>query len=409
MLSNLDADNRRRLLAHLPPQDAARLRAAAAALSDVDPLEIRRTVSAFVGRISAAQQQPQAGAPASATPENLHADSSNAGRRDPADVRSDRTASHPGSSAASPSKGAADSSGGLKFLNDVSDATLLRAIGSEHPQTIAVVLASIDPRQAGRLLQQLPPQPRGEAIRRLSRLEEVPQDVIDDIGRHLRGLIGTVDQVGSGEGRRLLTSIFSALGAEDRDALGAGLVDTDGEIAAALAEAERAQPRSTRSNQDATENHSGQGREARSGEAHQTAPQILRLDAQRSNDPMSGLDAGQLNSGRLASQPHSPGQADVPGLPEIAEADAVLENLPAARLREVLAELTAREALLTLCGVTPRCVRRLLRTMPRRGAKEVRQRLHSLGPLDLSEIDRAKQKAAAVAVGSAAPTTARAA
>lgn len=430
LLSNLDADNRRRLLAHLPPQDAARVRAAAAALSDVDPLEVRRTVSAFVGRISAAQRPASTAAPAAATAESRHPESrhaqhfSSTGQPEAAGVPSERTGSGPVPGAPSrPSS--ADSGGGLKFLNDVSDATLLRAIGSEHPQTIAVVLASIAPHQAARLLQQLAPQARGEAIRRLSRLEEVPQDVIDDIGRHLRGLIGTVDQVGSGEGRRLLTSIFSALGAEDRQALGAGLADTDGGIAAALAEAAQAeaaratspaaqsppsnQPSAEQGNRASTTDSSvGQENGAVQGQAGPVRAERDGSPSARAGES-SDDDGDESAPHILPLASHALGLQAFAALPEVAEASSLLENLPAERLRQVLADLTAREALLTLCGLTPRCVRRLLRAMPRRAAKEVRQRLHALGPLDLSDIDRAKQKAAAVAAGSAPHGTARAA
>lgn len=411
LLSHLDAESRRRLLAHLPPRDAANLRAAAASLADVDPLEVRRTVSAFVGRISIARQQ-MAGATAERHSERT--------------ARGPEKASHGSERVVTASEDSADGDasavpapkGALQFLHDVPDATLLRAVQSEHPQTIAVVLASIAPKQAARLLRRLEPHQRSEAIRRLGRLEDVPQEAMDDIGRHLRDLIGAVGEIGSGEGRRKLASIFSELGADDRNWFEQNIAASDGVLAAAWADAERNLSSSPASGAAAvTPEAPAEAAKSRDGA---DAALILPIDS-RSAARVGGADDAHGGTARRdetrvqldatahdGHQPHDSDGAraeasDAASGPISAEhANAVLERLRPAQLREVLAELPTRQSLLAVCGLSPRCVRRLLRAMPRRQAKQVRERLDSLGPLELREVDRAKCAAAAVVLGEAA-------
>lgn len=429
LLSNLDAESRRRLLAHLPPRDAANLRAAAASLTDVDPLEVRRTVSAFVGRIAIAREE-MAGATAGRGAERAARGSERPAR---STERAAWGSENGATAAADSADGGGDESaapapkGALQFLHDVPDATLLRAVQSEHPQTIAVVLASIAPKQAARLLRRLEPSQRSEAIRRLGRLEDVPQEAIDDIGRHLRDLIGAVGELGSGEGRRKLASIFSELGADDRTWLDERLTSSDGAIAAAWADAERSfspGPAPTAAALPAEAPAEAVDRRddeadaprllpidrrsaARAGGADETDGEIGRREGTRPR-----LDGASHGSREPGPSDREPGASDRPraGGSDAAataisaeHADAVLERLRPAQLREVLAQLPTRQSLLAVCGLSPRCVRRLLRAMPRRQAKEVRQRLDSLGPLELREVDRAKCAAAAVLLGGAAP------
>ncbi|MBI2369814.1 MAG: flagellar motor switch protein FliG, partial [Deltaproteobacteria bacterium] len=66
----------------------------------------------------------------------------------------------------------------LKFLDNKTIANFLKA---EHPQTIAVVLAHLDPLQAGAVLTLLPEEIQADVAMRMACLENVPPGVIKEI------------------------------------------------------------------------------------------------------------------------------------------------------------------------------------------------------------------------------------
>lgn len=369
LINHLDAENRRKLLSHFTPDEASRLRAAAASLSDVDPLEVRRVVTSFVGRITVAQreldsqreQNTQRGMPGS------------------------RQAAQGAASEVSANEVGGNANGirtpQLHFLGGVSDLTLLQAIETEHPQTVAVVLASLAPEQAARLLKRLPESLRNEAIRRLGRLDEIPADVLEDIGKHLKATIGSLEPIINGAGRKTLTSIFAAMGDDERSTVGTSLAQSDNLVAAALQAVEgelREQPPTP----SVGNGVAGESLRTAAAQAVTLQPSLavvgLGSDSpeERSDTvEMAALQATSLNA---------------------AAVDEWLENLPSRQLQAGLAELETRTALLALCGLTPVCVKRVLRTLPRRQAKEIEQRLGQLGTVDLTEIESAKYRLAVV-------------
>ncbi len=85
--------------------------------------------------------------------------------------------------------------------------------------------------------------------------------------------------------------------------------------------------------------------------------------------------------------------------PSAAEtADAIhtrLVALPTERLRQALASVETRQSLLALCGLPSATAEKVLASLPRRQARQVRRQLSDLGTIELREIDRAK---AAVAI-----------
>ncbi len=65
-------------------------------------------------------------------------------------------------------------------------------IRSEHPQTIALILAHMDPAQAGLVLAELPEHLQVDVVLRVARLEGVPPDVVGEIDSLLRERLKTM-------------------------------------------------------------------------------------------------------------------------------------------------------------------------------------------------------------------------
>ncbi len=357
LLNNLDAENRRRLLAHFPAAEASRLRSAAASLTDVDPLEVRRVVTAFMGRISVVQNEA---------------------------VTAETQA--PQVAAAEGSTNSKQKANQLDFLSQCSDVTLLKAVESEHPQTIAVVLASLQSEQAARLLKALPENLRIEAIRRLGRLDEIPQEVLDDVGRHLKSLVGNLEPLMSSESRRTLTSILAAFGDGERESLVGSLANSDGLIASALADIQR-----TALSVGAANVGGGPGITGPTARSEMSLPEQRgaaengNIQRNAQSNTQNSATANDANYRRLES----------PSDRSTAEVDLLLESLPPRDLQVVLAALDAREALLTLCGLSNQAVKRLLRSLPRRQSKAIQARMTQMGAMDFHEIESAKRSAVA--------------
>ncbi|HEY7490226.1 MAG TPA: flagellar motor switch protein FliG [Candidatus Tectomicrobia bacterium] len=70
---------------------------------------------------------------------------------------------------------------GLEALRWLDPKTIARFLQSEHPQTIAVIVAHLDPPQAGIVLSTLPPTLRGEVVLRIAKLERIPPGVIQEL------------------------------------------------------------------------------------------------------------------------------------------------------------------------------------------------------------------------------------
>jgi len=334
LMTSFEEPVARALLGQLPPLERARLRRAMADLEDVDPLERRRAQAEFVQ----ATRQQVGGAPQGTTPPartlGNEAVELQFKHREEAEPAADR-----GASEAPP----------LAFLSDVPDDSLLGAIIGEHPQTIAIVLASLAPHQAARLLPGLSDSLRAEALRRLARLEHLPPDALDSIGDHLRRLLAdaTPRAVGVGAGGRSLHAILAEMPQQTRR----GVAEELGIDPQTLPASEPSEPEAPAA-VDVSESDAVEGPEDATAGA---APEPASL----------AIDSIQL--------------------------DRLLGRLSTDRLREALAQLETREALLALCGFPRKEADRVLRSLPRRQAKQIRQQLAGLGTLTIGEVDQAKQ------------------
>jgi flagellar motor switch protein FliG len=77
-------------------------------------------------------------------------------------------------------------------LNQMDPKMLAEFLKGEHPQTMALVLAHLDPALSGRLLSELPQKTTAEVLLRLANIKEVSPSVLRDISEALRNEISKV-------------------------------------------------------------------------------------------------------------------------------------------------------------------------------------------------------------------------
>ncbi len=75
---------------------------------------------------------------------------------------------------------------GLEALRWLDPKTIARFLRSEHPQTVAVIVAHLDPTQAGAVLSFLPPAVPADVLMRIAKLEHVPSGVIQELDKVLQ-------------------------------------------------------------------------------------------------------------------------------------------------------------------------------------------------------------------------------
>ena len=75
---------------------------------------------------------------------------------------------------------------GLEALRWLDPKTIARFLRNEHPQTVAVIVAHLDPTQAGAVLSFLPPAVQADVLMRIAKLEHVPSGVIQELDKVLQ-------------------------------------------------------------------------------------------------------------------------------------------------------------------------------------------------------------------------------
>jgi flagellar motor switch protein FliG len=88
---------------------------------------------------------------------------------------------------------------GLEALRWLDAKTIARFLQGEHPQTIAVIVAHLDPHQAGAVLTYLPSSLRTEVVLRIAKLERIPPGVIQDLDKVLRSELKATGALESGQ------------------------------------------------------------------------------------------------------------------------------------------------------------------------------------------------------------------
>jgi flagellar motor switch protein FliG len=84
----------------------------------------------------------------------------------------------------------------LEHLEDLDPKVLIDLIRNEHPQTIALILCHLSPKKAGAVLPSLPEELRAEVILRISSLERIPPDVINEVAEMLESEVKSKGDAG---------------------------------------------------------------------------------------------------------------------------------------------------------------------------------------------------------------------
>ena len=84
----------------------------------------------------------------------------------------------------------------LSLLDDIDPKMVTDIIRNEHPQTIALILSHLSPEKSGAILPNLPEELRVEVILRISNLEGVPPEVINDVAEMLESEVKSMGTTG---------------------------------------------------------------------------------------------------------------------------------------------------------------------------------------------------------------------
>jgi flagellar motor switch protein FliG len=120
-------------------------------------------------------------------------------------------------------------------LRDIDPKVLMEFTRTEHPQTIALILANLDPEQAAIMLEGFNPPMQVEITKRMATLKSVPHEFLEDVARTLEKeiVIGNdvEQQVG---GIKVMSEILNRMSRSSESSILTSLEDEDADLAAEL-------------------------------------------------------------------------------------------------------------------------------------------------------------------------------
>ena len=281
------------------------------------------------------------------------------------------------------------------FLDDVDADDLAKLLSGEHPQTIALVLASVSPKRAADVLPQLDADQQAETLSRIGRLEDVDDATLADVCEHLQSRIQTEAQTNN-HGKRALEAIIAQL-----PELG-HLPEQRGQ--------EQRHPEQRRPELRRPELRGQDEAGVAGATPNQSSDGNSELRVAEGTWPTTGNEPGQPASYSEDQHLTDPGRDgtvlrvhhddEFVNKASSSDGEAVhryLVDLSPQTLVYALGLVSTRDALLTLCGLPNATAERAMALLPRGKAKQVRRSMASLEALQLREIDNAKQAVAEVA------------
>jgi flagellar motor switch protein FliG len=85
-----------------------------------------------------------------------------------------------------------------KVLERVAPGVLAGVLATEHPQAIALTIANLRPKQAAEVLAALPETLQADIVHRITELQNVPEEVLDDVGVVIRGQLAGLGAAAQG-------------------------------------------------------------------------------------------------------------------------------------------------------------------------------------------------------------------
>ncbi len=380
VLASLPEPVAQRLLGSLHSDSQRSIRAALGSLSDVDPLERRRALDGFANSL---RKGRSAGNNHDDAAEIVFSRAAIRSLKDPSQGTNSNDNVSGATSGTAPAANTRKPPAPLAFLLDVDDETMVAHLSGEMPQTLAIILASISPAQAARVLPRLDVTVRTEAMRRMANLKELPSELIDDIGNQLRHRLKPTQST-SRFGRVALDAILAEMPQEipQRDNSPVENSQRDNSQRSETLDSPR---RNVEANTSST---------VAEGAITTMQPSVKLAEG-------TWPDNGQGESRNVVPPNDDLDERNRAASP-LASTDAIhsyLMSLPIDRLRDSLAKVATRTALLTLCGLPNAKAEAVLASLPRRQSKQVRDQLSQLGALELRDIDQAKEAVATLALG----------
>jgi len=83
------------------------------------------------------------------------------------------------------------------FLRDTDPGYLINFLRAEHPQTVALILAHLNPKMTADFLSRLPSDLRAEVARRMATMDRTTPDVVQELEELLRSKLATVIEQGT--------------------------------------------------------------------------------------------------------------------------------------------------------------------------------------------------------------------
>lgn len=110
---------------------------------------------------------------------------------------------------------------GLDELKWMSAAEVAEIVEGEHPQIVAIVVACLDPEQAGEVLGKLPEEQRADVVMRIARLNDVQQHALAEIENLIANKSAGAQKSGSEKlgGNKVAAGIVNALDPAEAEAL----------------------------------------------------------------------------------------------------------------------------------------------------------------------------------------------
>jgi flagellar motor switch protein FliG len=429
VLSSLPEATRSRLLGSIGSQFKSEVSRVLAQLEDVDPLEKRRAIQAFrvslsdlgVGSGSVANgsdefvRSPQANRPPKAVTPNDEAAGRSPTRNSSASLGASANSVLSGDDVSIPTAEKSDSP--LAFLADLDSPSLVAILNAETPQTIAIVLSSLQPETAAGLLHQLLPALQRQTVVRLSKLSEVPELAATELASHFHSLLERRSQSRSAmkpSSNAVLQAILAAMPQPTITANAPASPSTpvaspstrtvhptspiaQGRVSptAAYKTSSDREPRGRYT--ESVDTALGQAIE----DLHQVIPDSSASQGRqtRATIPLRP-NAIRVTHGPHPSNPHEPQGLASSNLPEdfvelsTEQIEKRLIELTPTQLCNALARVNTRKAVLALCGMSVAKVDAALALLPKPTAASVRQQMMSLQTINLREIDAAKAEVA---------------
>ncbi len=364
VLSSLPAAVAAKLLGSVDQDAKQTIRQTMASLADVDPLERRRALQAFKVSVQQTPIETSSGDTFSRSSSSRYSDHSINSRAATSSVGRSSVAPY------RPGQASSETPYPLAFLGEVEDDQLVGLLSDEHAQAVALVLASVAPTQAARILPRLDAALRSSALSRLSRLGDIPETAIVEVAQHFRMRLSQHDVTSTSTrtGKRALDAILAAMPTPD-----ASTMSHTSQVATPSTQSRPPdRHRSTEINPD---------RASTVDSAHRLriAPQTTTADVARD---MHSSDASNATHQKTL---------------QFASTDAIHSHLNAMSAKELcvaLGRVSTRDAMLTLCGLPNAKAEAVLSILPRDQARVVRGQMISLSSLNLREIDEAKERVA---------------